>query len=273
MKRITVFAIAFVFLAGTAGAQKFFARVGTGMSIKAASDYALLYNYDESNNVISNVPVGFGTGYHLNAAFGYMFQKYIGVEIGVTKFFGFKTTADSPYYYWYPGETNGESTMKGNMWYFTPAVIITPGLEKINPYARLGLNVGVASNIIETDSWTENSEIGTDSYEMTQKWTGGLAMGFNAAAGVDFKITDLITLYAELNFNGISWAPKKSEVTQYEINGVDDLGNWTVNEKETEYSKDLDLDANIPDTDPSQALLYNYPFSNAGCIVGIKFTF
>jgi len=158
------------------------------------------------------------------------------------------------------------------MLYITPAVIITPGLGKVNPYMRLGLNLGVLSNIISSTTYTTDFEGFVTNYEVTEKYTGGIAIGFNAAGGVDWQISDLITLFGEVDFNGISWAPTKSEITQYEVDGADQLSTLTENQKVTEYSKEVDLNQNIPDTDPNQALLYNYPFSNAGKRVGIKFT-
>jgi hypothetical protein len=271
MKKVYALIVFSVFLASVAGAQNFYARVGTGMSIQTASDLTLMYDYDESSSTVSTVPVGFGTGYHLNAAFGYMIKKYLGVELGVTKFFGFNNQADAHYLLFYMSNSGTGSKMKGNMLYFTPAVILTPGLEKVNPYMRVGMNMGVLSNIISNYTFTDSYEGFTTDYEVTEKYTGGLAMGFNAACGVDWNITSLITLFAEVNFNGISWAPKKSEITQYEENGEDMLSSLTEKQKVTEYSRDVNLDETIPDTDPNQGLLYNFPFSNAGMIVGIKF--
>jgi opacity protein-like surface antigen len=123
---------------------------------------------------------------------------------------------------------------------------------------------------VETRATTTNYKT-----ESLEKFTGRMAIGFQASAGAEYNVSDLIAVYAEVNFNGISYTPGKSELTVYEVDDVDQLDQLTVYEKETTFVKTLTYDyGSIPDPDkPREELRYSYPFSGIGMNFGVKFKF
>jgi opacity protein-like surface antigen len=260
---------------GTVRAQKFYATAGIGGTLGVGYDYNLLNNgksYGFGSYTIESVPVTLGTGFNVTARFGYSFSKYIGIELGMGQFFSLSKNAE-----WISEEEGGidyDYKLKGRMMTIVPSVFITPGLEKLNPYARLGLMVGILPVMykatVETQATTTNYEI-----ETLEKYSGKIAIGFQASAGAEYNVSDLIAIYAEVSFNGISYTPGKSELTVYDVDGVDQLDLLTVYQKETTYVKSLDYDyESNPDPDkPREELRYSYPFSGIGMNFGVKFKF
>jgi molecular chaperone DnaK (HSP70) len=87
------------------------------------------------------------------------------------------------------------------------------------------------------------------------------------------NILDQRNLYAEINCNGVNYSPKKYELTLYEQNGADLLGDLTVNEKEIEFVKKYDALEIIPSSSPDKRLKESFPFSNVELNLGLSMRF
>jgi hypothetical protein len=91
-----------------------------------------------------------------------------------------------------------------------------------------------------------------------------------AAMGTDIVLGDKLSLFAEIQVDGISYAPKHGKYTKYDVNGTDQLENMTTKEKEVDYVTDIDYGEDIPDDQPDKQLRNNYPLTNVGLILGLK---
>ena len=109
--------------------------------------------------------------------------------------------------------------------------------------------------------------------ESKVQYLGGISLGYAASGGVNININKLITLFVEVSFMHSTWSPSYSEVTEFSIDGVDKLSTLTEKQKKTEYYISLDLNEQIPTTSPNKALRQSIPFSTAGTMFGVKFTF
>jgi|CryBogDrversion2_1035201.scaffolds.fasta_scaffold00666_4 Outer membrane protein beta-barrel domain len=273
MKKTIPFLFILMFLSPLAEAQFYYARLGFGISGSISNNRDLLYSYsnDGSTRSVTAVPLGLGRGITGIAAFGYKPSKYIGIEIGLSEFVGLPRIADSVANV--PGGTNVEARVKGNMLCLTPAVVISPGFEKVDPYARIGLVIGLRPTINATVTYTRGGVNPPEEYKIVRQYYGNIALGLNAAMGVAWNITDLISLYAEFDFTSINYSPNYSDVILYQKNGVDQLSTLTVKQTKTEYHNSINPDEKIADTSPDQALKKTLPFSNAGMTFGITFHF
>jgi hypothetical protein len=154
-----------------------------------------------------------------------------------------------------------------------PAIVITPGLEKLNPYARFGMIVGIMPSITENFSSTVTNMPSfkeTTLSEAKSKLSGGLPLGFTAAAGASLSLGEKLDFFAELVFNGITYAPSKGELKEWTIDGADQLPSATTKEKEWTFEKEFDADAEIPDGSPDKVAKVSYNFSNVALNIGIK---
>jgi hypothetical protein len=273
MKRALLVSVMSLFLLPLVHAQSFYARIGMGVSGGIAADYSMLYSYtnDGSTQSISAVPLRLGRGFNAIAAFGYKPSKYIGLEIGISEFIGFPNVADSVIKM--PGGTSAQAKVQGNMFSLIPAIVISPGLKHVDPYARIGLIIGIHPTVNATAEYNNASINPPNEYKMIRQYYGGVAFGLNAAMGVSWIVNRLISLYAEFSFNSINYSPNYSEVIHFDKNGVDQLPTLTVKQTKTEYYHSIDPTVQIPDTNPDQALKKSVPFSNAGINFGVAFHF
>lgn len=244
-------------------AQSIYFRGGLGPAICTAPHMA--YQFTSISNGESNEFTveakrgGLGNGLPIVVAAGYYFSENFGVEMGIDYFFGFSAkTVDDDH-----GIT---STYKdhGAMLALVPAFVIRINSDKIKPYARLGLMVGVLNSEKYTLETSDNH------MAFAIKDYGGIAIGAQAAMGAEFPLSDLVSLFGEVNMDGISWAPKKGKFTEHSTNGTDDLGSMTTKDKTWIYKKTINSTDVITDDDPDQNSLVNYSFAKVGIIFGVK---
>jgi hypothetical protein len=289
-------------MAGTLNAQGVYLRlgVGGGIGLKQYSGYDWSdYSRIDTNYSYKIYSMGLGSGFNINFAAGYMISQYVGFEFGINEFIGFTKSTDysvsnsyhytSEYYnYGYNYSDIMTNKISGMMLQIVPAVVITPGLEKVNPYARIGLILGVAPSVTIKSNGTysyssysqpENYYYKDTSYTNTTvqkiKLSGGIAVGFTAAGGVDFNLGKNIDLYAELVYSGITYAPSKGKVTEWTENGIDQLilPTTTVKEKEWTFEKDIHYYDNLSDFSPAKLPKVSFNFSNVELNIGVKFKF
>jgi hypothetical protein len=255
-----------LFLAGSVFAQKkAYISLGAGAGLGTARSYDL---YSDGMKVH---PVGLGKGLNINLRAGYFLNDFMAIELGVGYRLGFNTKIDI-------SESNGESssTTTGNIKYssnmlqLVPALVISPdlGMDKLRPYARIGVIVGILPSIktkidVTTSYLTSYNEVAT------LKYSGSIAIGGSAAIGCDFNLSDLLAIYAEIYYDALSYAPSKGKFTKFEENGKDMLPDMTTYDKEVKFVKDLTGFTPTPG-DPDQQLKNNYSLNSLGLNIGVK---
>ena len=212
----------------------------------------------------------FGKGLNFGADFGYMFNKNLGAEIGVSYLIGGNTisTLTQP-------NNSTEITVSSKMLRINPSLVITSGFEKINPYAKFGLILGSGYVILSS-----NQEIsgfsGQQSNYQSIKLSGGIAIGLTSGIGALYKINDKLSFFGELNMINLSYGPTKGIKTDFRIDGVDMLPSLTTRQKETEYLDsftETSSNSNPQDSEPSKKLKQKLPFGSFGLNLGLRVNF
>jgi hypothetical protein len=253
-------------LAGLANAQQLYVSLGPGIGLGTACTSDLI----SSNDKI--YPVGLGKSFNINLHAGYELNDFLAIDLGVAYRMGLSTKHDVDGSTYPQKATWGEGTikLKGSMLQIVPGLVIAPVTEsKLRAYGRIGLIIGLMPSILEKGDllFPYASTVDNDVY--TFKYHGGMAIGGQAAIGADFSLSDLLSLYAEIYFDALSYTPKKGEYTKYEVNGKDVLPDFTTQDKEYEYVKDIS-GYNPSAGSPTQILRDSYPFNNAGLNLGVK---
>jgi hypothetical protein len=268
MKKIVILLFALFFM-GTAFAQdkKLYLSLGPGFGMGISRSYDINV-YGTGDKV---TPVSLGKGININLRAGYCVSSFLAIELGIVYRLGLGTKLDIEGNY-YPEKATynmGTAKYKSNMLQLVPAIVISPFAEenKLRPYARVGLIVGLMPSIIETTDFKDYS--GSNNEKATFKYSGGIAAGGSAAIGCDYDLSDMLAIYAEIYFNAISYAPTKGKYIKDELNGTDVLPDMTTQQKEFEFVKDVS-NYEPSSGSPTQVLKNSYPLNNAGLNIGIK---
>jgi outer membrane protein W len=252
-------------------AQKVYIDINAGYGLKMSSenlDFMDFYNYTQKTNGYTEeqVNVSLGKGLFLGGTFGYMFNKNIGAELDLSFLLGGKSKAKDTY-------NDGSKTdyaLSSKMLRIIPTLVITPGFEKINPYAKIGLVIGSGSILYEVKSSGDGSN-----EVMNIKFNGGIALGLSTGIGATYSLSDKMSIFGELNMVNLSYAPTKGKIKKYTVNGVDQLPSLTTSDKEIEFVKSYTYDSGNPpsDSEPSQELKHKVPFGSFGVNVGWRISF
>ncbi|MFC5269529.1 outer membrane beta-barrel protein [Adhaeribacter terreus] len=260
-----------------AKAQGAYVKLGGAYNFGVASEK----NYNETVNQTASignntfnvsyekVNVNFGKGIAAGGTIGYMFNPHVGAELGIGYLLDGKNEVKST------RTTNGEtdtheSEMSSRMLLLQPALVISAGMEGINPYARFGM-IAATGTVTGTDISMEDGE----KFEEESEVSGGWGFGLQAGIGAEFKLSDNMAFFSEVTMNNLSYSPDKGEITNATYNGRDVLGEYTTNDKEVEFVDDLSFSSNDQpsESQPDKSLKFNMPFSSVGVGVGIKLNF
>lgn len=245
-------------------AQRAYVNINVGYGFRMSSQNLHFFNFynSTSGNIINTneqVNVSLGKGLNIGGTFGYMINKNIGTELGVSYLIGGKSKAKV-------ADLDGTSdyTLSSKMLRINPTIVIASGFEKINPYAKFGLIIGSGS--IMYKEIYNNAGVGI----MKMKLNGGIALGLSSGVGAIYKMNDKMSFYGELNMVNLSYAPTKGKITDYSYNGVDGLVDLTTNEKEIEFVDSYTYNSNNQPSDskPSIKLKQKLPFGSFGLILG-----
>ncbi|MEI7661237.1 MAG: outer membrane beta-barrel protein [Bacteroidota bacterium] len=267
MRKSCVF-LTWLLLAGSCiQGQSIYLRGGSGAALSTSPDIIPDYTINIGSGNIEKVTskeAGNGTGLPFAVAAGYKFNKFLGIELGVNYLAGFAVSNTIDY-----GTVSVETKKQCSMLSLVPAAVLTFPAGKVNPYARLGLKLGILNRVIFNDHvapGSNHTEIITKSVDY-----GGIAVGVQAAAGAEYPLNKLVSVFGEIQVDGISYSPKHGKYTKYTEDGVDKMGSRTVNQNHWDFVKSLDNNKTIPADQPDEVAIQNFAFNNAGVVVGLLF--
>ena len=256
--------------------QDYYIRIGIGPALGLKSGYSSDYTYNSSTDYTADYKARrLGNSMNFNLAFGRVLSDYLKVELAINGQAGFSASST---YKSVSGESNTSLTVISkqgcNMLQLIPALTFSAGRQKVNPYARIGFIIGVLPGVVDQTTRTqEDSYYGSSTTETKSRISGGITLGFNAAGGAEFNFTEKFGMFAELVFNGISYSPTKGKYTVYTIDGVDQLGDMTTDEKEWTYEKSIGSSTETGSDSPEKRPKTAYQVSNMGLNLGLLFKF
>ena len=247
-------------------AQEAYVNIGLGYGINAASQ-TMQYTETLSSDTIATYKGthgSLGKGLNFGVSVGYMFNKNVGAELGISYLKGSQiksTYTDYTYIF-----TNLQTlTTQANMLRITPTIVIATGEGTLCPYAKAGLVIGMIGKT--TDKYTDN--IGSYAYEETRESSGGVAIGFASALGLKIEGGHM-SIFGELAMISQSWAPTKNIMTESKYKGVDQLASMTTYQKETNYVDSYTVTTTPDQNSPRQNTKQYLPMSSFGINIGVR---
>jgi hypothetical protein len=278
MFKTVLFLLVSTFLTSNLFAQGMYVRLNAGYGMNAGAQnldgfYNETSSYRSSNNstdhTYEQINVSLGKGLNVGGALGFMFSANFGAELGVSYLLGGKSTATDTYNGSSYSETY-EYTISAKMLRINPSLVLTTGAEGLSPYAKFGLVAGMGSILMEY----MNNDDG-DVYIEKTKLNGGTALGLTAALGVNYKLSESMSLFGEINMVNMSYAPTTGEITEATYNGANKLPDYTTNEKLTDFvdSYSYNSQDNQSENEPDQELKQKMPFGSIGVNLGLTIKF
>lgn len=262
-------------------AQNFYAELNVGYGIGMPSSTLGTDTYLDLTGTGSSTKAIHGTlggGLNLTLTPGYMFNKYIGVELGLNYFMGSKTVISNT------TSSNAsvydKTTASSNQFRILPTVIFSTGGEKLYGFARAGLVlpvVGGTKGVREASTATPLGAVTTDVKTTT---AGNFAVGFRGALGIGYNITDLIGISLEVTHTSLTIKPKSRMVDSYSVAGQDFTSLMTTYDRETKYVDELNSSSNNSMSNPNysatsakEEIGQKTNFNQLGVALGIRFNF
>lgn len=292
--------LATTLFAHKAHTQGFYLRFGGGYSFETAkTEFSdadpneltgirqstdIFISDDGSIATINSLKGSLGAGYKINVTPGFMFSRFIGAELGINYFHGDETLI---------GRLHSPVIRSQEIAYIrgidiVPAVLITPGFENINPYARLGLLIPVAGDLtIETSVDQPNGGgAGTDiAVRGTAEVTPKLSVGYVGAIGVIVPISDRLSIFGEAEFKSLSLKSDEAEITSYRTTATTDgqtmlvpgeqLEDLPVSERKFVFKDEFTVSTTTPGPEDQPRIIPSQTVnaSGAGINLGVRIGF
>ena len=256
-------------------------------------------NINDSTKTNKPVHGSYGTGGNVTLAVGYMFNNYIGLELGVSYAHSSNISCSEtrvvpglfPAAYIYGNITSNSYALA-----ILPSLIITGAKTgwKVYPYGRFGIVLPVAGKL--TDNLTINSPLPltnsptflgnhTDVQLVTE---ATLSLGFGGAVGVAYRPLPFMSIHAEINGQYMNVRGKSSTVTKWNMVGVSALPTaahpegtsatrsiyrtqFTYVDQLTPTSNNAQYNNNYDPKKPKEDLRPTVPGSNLGFNIGVTF--
>lgn len=261
----------------------------TSISIKKPYNAPVekLVNYKEESK-------GLGSGARIGVGFSYIVNDFINAGIDVDYFrSSIGKTKDSSFY----SSTKSGANIKEliydeqyNISYETTLLLFSPNITlkaiirpKFFIYTKLGAIIILWPSSIQHETVDGHLQLGLQGYykdssifkQKTYKWgIQNPAFGFTGAVGGQVKITEQIRIFSELQFTHINLKTQNTRLTNYTINGVDNLSSLNQSQKETVFKKSYESGTTAANPDmPSVGVYQKFPITYAGLQVGVVYNF
>lgn len=249
-------------------------NLGMGYSTNHTSREIRL-NRDNTTTINhKHAKVKLGQGWSFNGAAGYMFNKFVGAELGLSYLNKTHGIEGSVYnsFYGISGSINRE--INAPLLLLQPTLVFTTGGEKFRPFAKFGL-VTASVEITEKESikfWDYR-----EAWE--SKFSGRRAWGLQGGLGVALKANDQIDFSLGITLNNLTYQPEKWEYTAYRVNGSTVLDEIPLRDRQTNfvetYSETFDADGNSTrsENEPIESAIITIPFNAVSLEFGVKYNF
>jgi hypothetical protein len=195
----------------------------------------------------------FGEGLKLGASAGYMFTEHLGAELGFSYWSGKSVSY---------GSKTTTSDFFSNTWkswgiVAVPSAVLSAGLKTINPYARVGLVLGLLRTSEEI-----SQRNGASTLQAKVEENGGMSLGYTGALGISIPTGNGVDIFVEAVLNSITYSPSRYEITKYVVDLQDQLPG--LKNKTFEYRETLTA------TDTNVLPAVRRPFSSIGFAIGVR---
>ena len=279
MKKITLTLFALLLLSVAGYAQGFYFRTGLGYAFPQAGQtmdgsgtpYSGSQTYHSNQTQTYSIKgISFSAGFQGVVGLGYKFNDHIGVQLDAGVGISNKKYTLNINNVSLGGVQSDVSIIQQakNPVIVMPSLILQSGGDKVNIYSRIGIALPLNSKITLDEVVSNAPNTGTLTVDdFTFQIKNSFSVGFTGAAGVQYKISDKISIWGELSLLSLSLYIKEADLRTVTENGQNVPLSYVSGPHVVQYSKNIVIDS----TGANQPT-YSQPFSNIGINVGINLT-
>lgn len=259
--------------AGAVSAQNLYVGLQAGYGIATPSEVVgTVSEFNSTGQTTTNVYGTYGGGTNIGLNVGYMFGEHVGAELGFNYFLG--STVESTNTTVPTGKVTVNS--KSTQFRLAPSLIVTTGGD-VALYGKGGLVLPVGGSTVTEyrDSGT-NPLVGRVEQDFESK--GAMSIGFQGAIGVNYNLSDKLSLFGEVGSVNLRIKGASRTVTAYSVDGTDQLANLDTYDKETVYVEELNpnsnngaYNSNTNDNQAREELSSSTNYNAMFISVGVKF--
>ncbi len=156
-------------------------------------------------------------------------------------------------------------------------------LPKWYLYNKLGAVITFRPNSTQKDVLTTRTQMGwqgfikdsTSNNAKTYEWgIRNPAFGFMAGVGAQFRLSQKLRFYTELQFSHIVFVVRNRKTTEYKLNNVDMLNTLPLSVRQIDFSTSYTDNQQNPNPNmPSRAITERIPITYLGIQAGISYKF
>lgn len=213
----------------------------------------------------------FSTGLQGLVSVGYMFNKNVGIDLGLS--LNVTTTTYNFTDYNVPSGSSLydiqiiQKARSPKM--LMPAVVMQTGGDMLNLYTRVGLALPLSTQIDQHQIFTNqpgNGAVSTQDFLWVN--SNSFSLGFTAAAGVQYRLNNKVKIWGEASFLSLAMYIKEANLTDVTVDGATGyLTQIPVDERKVTFSKDFTAATNDYYHQPA----FSQPFSNITIAAGVAF--
>ena len=271
--------------------QSFYIKVSSGYAFPLGSDNlgekrssAYIQETDPESGIYfpaltskSEVIKGtYGSGVTSSVTFGYMLSENLGLEATASYIHGKKYRSSSIHQDITDDvvmNTSQTTTVdQAKSFIVSPSLRLSAaGDRKLVPFISGGPAISFSSLMRD---YEHNSDFEDEqNTQRTEKYSGGISIGFRSALGIELKLTERLSLFSEVTVLVLSYYPREMEVTQYRVNNEDLLRSLNERQQKTVYLKNYQSDTRTddrPNESPTRALRFSFGMNNIAAMGGLK---
>jgi hypothetical protein len=284
--------------------------MGPKIDSKTAADDGLvrMANTNDKDSTYKPIRGSFGKGMNFTIGFGYMINRYFGVDLGISYLQSSAINCTQVHQMYLPDPNvaggfdstgaylNCKISAKAIGVSLSPSIVVAAAVPgwKVYPYARFGLSMPIWGKLtdhitIDIDSAFASKQglvnyVSKDPYylgkhtDITFETAGTVSLGINGALGVIYEPLPFLKVFAEVNGQYLNTRAKSAEITKWDADGVSKIADrgiyrtqFTFVDQLSNTSNNGNFNPNIDKTKPKEDIRPIGPFSNLGFNVGVTF--
>lgn len=266
-------------VSATAGSFTASAMAGYGLPLPGsnlATDYTTTSRGTGSSTKYETVNGSFADGFRAGVGLGYQVSPLARLELGVR--YEASSEVESKNNQTSDTETDRyEGKRSVSQVAFVPSVVVAFSNEGIRPYAKVSGHFGFPTMTSETSRETSDTDMPSSNgkSETTWEYTGGIAWGFGGGIGIEFPLSEALSVTGEVVADNWSWAPAEGEKTKHNVNGRNVLPEESKSETKVKFvdSYTYSSTTNIDEDQPSKSLSVVRTYSALALNLGLQMRF